>query len=190
MSSAHEAIAEHGALLAAVEGLLPRVEQAAERMIAAYRGAGRVLAFGNGGSAADAQHLAAELVGRFRRERDALSAVALTVDPSTVTSLGNDFTFTDVFARQVEAHARAGDLVVGFTTSGRSENVLRALRAARARKAGSVVFSGGDGGPAADEADLAIVVPSGSTPRVQEMHVLLLHLVVDRVDAWAAGVRP
>jgi D-sedoheptulose 7-phosphate isomerase len=111
--------------------------------------------------------------------------MALSVDPSVVTCIANDFSFEDVFARQVRAHARPGDVVVGYTTSGRSENVVRGLRAARDAGAAAVVFAGGDGMPAVEHADVALVVPSTSTARVQEMHVLLIHLVMEQVDAWA-----
>ena len=186
MASA-EALAEHSALLAELEELLPRVDEVARLIVDAYERGGRVIAFGNGGSAADAQHLAGELVGRFARKRRPLPALALSVDPSVVTCIANDYSFDDVFARQVEAHARRGDVAVGYTTSGRSENVVRALRAAREVGATSVVFAGRDGLPAAEHADLALVVPSDSTARVQEMHLLLMHLVIDQVDEWAAA---
>jgi D-sedoheptulose 7-phosphate isomerase len=184
--AASDAIAEHAALVAQIESLLPQVEAAARALISAYEQGGRVISFGNGGSAADAQHLTGELVGRFARERRPLAAVALSVDPSVVTCIANDYSFEDVFARQVEAHARPGDVAVAYTTSGRSENVVRGLRAARAAGATTVVFTGGDGTPAADHADVALVVRSGSTPRVQELHLLLMHLIVEEVDAWAA----
>ena len=183
-----EAIEEHRELLASVEQMLPLVDRAARLVTDAYAQDRRVIAFGNGGSAADAQHLVAELVGRFKRERRPLGAISLAADPSVVTCIANDYSFDDLFARQVEAHARAGDVAVGYTTSGRSENVIRALRAARTAGAATVLFTGGDdgGGPAVSEADVAFVVPSTSTARVQEMHVLLMHLVVEQVDAWAA----
>jgi D-sedoheptulose 7-phosphate isomerase len=181
-----DALTEHASLLARIEELVPRVEDAARLIVGAYERGGRVIAFGNGGSAADAQHLAGELVGRFKRERRPLAAIALSVDPSVVTCIANDYSFEDVFARQVEAHAQEGDVAVGYTTSGRSENVVRALRAARAAGASTVLFAGGDGGPAAADADVALVVPSESTARVQEMHLLLMHLIVEEVDAWAA----
>lgn len=185
--AAADALAEHAALVARLDGLLPRVEEAARMITDAYEREGRVIAFGNGGSAADAQHLAGELVGRFDRTRRPLPAMALSVDPSVVTCIANDFSFEDVFARQVQAHARPGDVAIGYTTSGRSENVVRGLRAGREAGAATVVFAGGDGMPAAEHADVALVVPSSSTARVQEMHLLLMHLVMDQVDAWAAG---
>lgn len=185
--SARTAIEEHLALVAKLDHVLPLVDEVARTIVAAYERDGRVYAFGNGGSAGDAQHLAGELVGRFKRERRPLAAASLAVDPSAVTCIANDYSFDDVFARQVEALARPGDVVVGYTTSGRSENVVRGLAAARRAGATTVLFSGGDGRPAADHADHALVVPSTSTARVQELHLLLMHLIVDRVDAWAAG---
>jgi len=186
---ARRQLAEHLALAADVERLLPVLDQVGDRLIAAFADGGRLYTFGNGGSAADAQHLAAELIGRYRRDRRPLPAVALTVDPAVVTCIGNDYAYEEVFARQVEALAGRGDVVVGFTTSGRSPNVVRGLAAGRSRGATTVLFGGGpdDGGPAAAEADLALVVPSATTARVQEMHLLLLHLLSERVDAWAAG---
>jgi len=161
------------------------------RLCNALADGGRLYTFGNGGSAADAQHLAAELIGHYKRDRRPLPAVALTVDPSVVTCIANDYAWEDVFARQIEALARPGDVVAAFTTSGTSENVVRGLAAARRAGATTVLFGGGaasaDGGPAAAQADLALVVPSATTARIQEMHVLLLHAVSEGVDAWAAG---
>jgi D-sedoheptulose 7-phosphate isomerase len=181
------ALEEHAALVEAARALLPDVDAAASRLVDVLEGGGRVLACGNGGSAADAQHLAAELLGRYRRERRPLPATALSVDPSVVTCIANDFSFDDVFARQVRALAGPGDALVAFTTSGRSANVVRALEAARELGAATILFAGGDGRPGVDHADVALLVPSSSTARVQELHLLLLHLVVEQVDAWAAG---
>jgi D-sedoheptulose 7-phosphate isomerase len=187
--AATDALAEHVALVGRIEALLPEVNEVARLLIGVYEDGGRLLTFGNGGSAADAQHLAAELVGRYDRERRPLAAVALSSDPSVVTCIANDFSFEDLFARQVQALARPGDMVIGFTTSGRSENVVRGLAAAREVGATSVVFAGGvgAGAPATEHTDHALVVPSSTTARVQEMHLLLLHLVIEQVDAWAAG---
>jgi D-sedoheptulose 7-phosphate isomerase len=178
------ALTEHLEVARRIEELLPQVDEVARRVIAAYSQGGRVFAFGNGGSAADAQHLAAELVGRYKRDRRSLPAVALTVDPSVVTAIGNDYSFDDLFARQVEGLVRAGDVVFGFSTTGRSTNVVRGLAAARAAGATTILFSGGDGDV---DADHALVVPSSTTARVQEMHLLLMHVLLDQVDAWAAG---
>jgi D-sedoheptulose 7-phosphate isomerase len=178
---------EHTAVTASVGRLLPTLAELSARLVSVFESGGRVYTFGNGGSAADAQHLAGELIGRYRRERRPLPAIALSVDPSVVSCIANDYSWDDVFARQVEALARPEDMVIGFTTSGRSPNVVRGLAAARARGATTVLFAGGDGGPAHGQADIGLVVESTVTARVQEMHLLLLHLLSDRVDAWAAG---
>lgn len=175
---------EHQAVVAAAAALLPSIDELAGLIIGAFQRGGRLITFGNGGSAADAQHFAGELVGRYRSTRRPLPALALNTDPSVVTSIANDFGFDDLFARQVEAHARPGDVVVGITTSGRSENVVRGLRAARRQGAAAVALTGADGGPAAEAAELAIRVPSLDTARIQETCVLLIHLVCDRIDAW------
>jgi D-sedoheptulose 7-phosphate isomerase len=180
------ALDEHGTLLASVAALLPTVDDVASRLIDVFASGGRLYTFGNGGSAADAQHLAAELIGRYLRDRRPLPAVALSVDPSVVSCIANDYAWDDVFARQVTALAGPGDMVIGFTTSGRSPNVVRGLEAARARGATTVLFTGGDGGAARGHADIALVVESPTTARVQEMHLLLLHALSERVDAWAA----
>lgn len=184
---ARTAIIEHVALAERLEELLTEIGEVAEATIAAYRANNRVYTFGNGGSAADSLHFAEELVARFDRERRPLAAQSLAADPTALTCIANDYEFDEVFARQVRAFVRAGDVVVGFTTSGRSPNVVRALAAARELGATTILFGGGEGGPAAEHADHALVVPSGSTARVQEMHVLLLHVVLDCVDSWAAG---
>lgn len=186
MSEAQRAIAEHLALAERVTELLPAVDEVVRTLVSCYERGGRVYTFGNGGSAADSLHLAEELVARFRRERGPLPAQSLAADPTALTCIGNDFEFAEVFARQVRAFARAGDVAVAFSTSGRSENVVRGLAAARDAGAATVLFAGGDGGPAAAHADHALLVPSESTARVQELHVLLLHLVLEEVDAWAA----
>jgi D-sedoheptulose 7-phosphate isomerase len=180
-------VADHLETARAVESLLPSVEDIGRQLCRAFENGNRAYTFGNGGSAADAQHLAAELIGRYRRERRPLPAVALTVDPSVVTCIGNDYTFDEVFARQVTALAGPGDVVVGFTTSGRSANVVKGLGAARTTGATTVLFAAGDGGEAVQYADLALLTPSMTTARTQEMHLFLLHLVSEWVDAWAAG---
>jgi D-sedoheptulose 7-phosphate isomerase len=183
----HRGLQEHVALAASVDRLLPALDDVSARLVDVFDAGGRLYTFGNGGSAADAQHLAGELIGRYRRERRPLPAVALSVDPSVISCIANDYAWDDVFARQVEALARPGDMVIGFTTSGRSANVVRGLAAARAGGATTVLFGGGEGGPALEHADHALVVESTVTARIQEMHLLLLHLLSDHVDAWAAG---
>jgi D-sedoheptulose 7-phosphate isomerase len=180
-------LAEHVALAEQLHGLLPAVDDAARAVVEAYARGGRVYTFGNGGSSTDAAHFAEELVGRFVRERRALPAQSLSVDASTLTCIANDYSYDEVFERQVRAFVRDGDVVIGFSTSGRSPNVVRGLAAARDLGATTVLFGGGSGGDASAHADVALVVPSGSTARVQEMHVLLLHLILEQVDAWAAA---
>ena len=180
---------DHRAVAADVDSLLPAARDLIARLCEAFEAGARVYTFGNGGSAADAQHFAAELIGRYLRERHPLPAVALTVDPSVVTCIANDYDFDQVFARQIEALALPGDVVIGFTTSGRSQNVTNGLAAAKRAGATTVLFGGGDGGPARDEADVALLVPSTVTARIQEMHLLFLHLISEGVDAWVAGER-
>ena len=147
---------------------------------------GRVLAFGNGGSAADAQHFAAELVGRFRGERPGLSAIALAADPSAVTALGNDMGFAAVFRRQVEAHGRPGDVALAISTSGRSPNVIEGLRAGRERGLVTVGLTGNGGGGVAGLVDHLIDVPDRDTQRIQEVHAMVLHLLCEVVEEAAS----
>jgi D-sedoheptulose 7-phosphate isomerase len=185
--AAESALADHRALLDRVEELFPVVERIAQRLIEAFQAGARVYTFGNGGSSADAQHFAEELLGRFKRDRRPLPAQSLSADASVLTCIANDYSFEEVFERQVRGFVRGGDVVIGFSTSGRSANVIRGLAAAQQLGATTVLFGGGEGTPASDHADHALVVPSGETARVQEMHVLLLHLILEQVDAWAAG---
>lgn len=187
MADLRQSIADHLAVAGAIEELLPQVEQIVATIIECYRQDGRVYTFGNGGSAADSMHFAEELVARFKRERRPLGAQSFAADTTVLTCVANDYEYDEVFARQVRAFARQGDVVIGFTTSGRSPNVARGLAAAREAGAKTVLFGGGTGTAAAEHADCALVVPSTSTARVQEMHVLLLHLVLDEVDEWAAS---
>jgi len=180
--AAHRRVAEE--MIAAFPAVL---EDVARRILACYRAGGKILVFGNGGSAADAQHFAAELVGRYKRERAALPAIALTTDTSILTAVANDYSYADVFARQVEAHARPGDVVIGISTSGNSENVLRALTVARRIGAMTVVLSGGSGGKLKDLADVSVIAPSSDTPRIQESHITAIHIVCDLVEGEMAG---
>ena len=163
------------------ENLQP-VADAAAAILAASRAGGKVLVFGNGGSAADAQHLATDLVGRFQRERRAVAAVPLTADGSLLTAVANDYAFDRVFVRQIEALGTRGDLAFGISTSGRSANVVEALRAARARGLRTIALTGNDGGPAGALADIHINVPDPSTARVQEAHRTLIHAICELVE--------
>ncbi|WP_329238254.1 SIS domain-containing protein [Actinoallomurus sp. NBC_01490] len=185
-----EHLEEHLAVIESVRGLVPAVEALGEEVSDRLQRGGVVYSFGNGGSAADAQHLAGELIGRYCRERRPLAAVALSTDPTVSTCIGNDYSFDDVFARQVTALAGPDDVVVGFTTSGRSPNVVAGLAAGRKAGALTVLLTGhadSGGGPAAEHADRVLAVASDRTARVQEAHVLLLHLLSEHIDRWAAA---
>jgi D-sedoheptulose 7-phosphate isomerase len=160
------------------DGLL----EVARRVAACVHAGGRVLTFGNGGSAAHAQHLAAELVGRFRRERSALSAVSLAADAAVLTALGNDMGFASVFGRQIEAHGRPGDVAFGITTSGRSPNVVEGLRAARSRGLVTVALTGNGGGDLPDLVDHLLDVPHSDTARIQEVHTVAVHVLCQIVE--------
>ena len=158
------------------------VLDAAAAISRAMRAGGKLLIFGNGGSAADAQHVAAELVGRFERERPAMAAVALTTDSSVLTSVANDYAFDRVFARQIEALGRKGDVALGISTSGGSPNVLAGLTTAQALGLETIALTGGDGGAVGRAAAIHVNVPSPSAARVQEVHRTLLHVVCDLVE--------
>lgn len=190
VTSASTGLREH---LAVAEALLDRADDVdlVAALLCERLASGHVVySFGNGGSAADAQHLTGELVGHYRLDRRPVAAVTLSTDPSVLTCIANDYGFDEVFARQVTALARPGDVVTAFTTSGGSPNVVRGLAAARDAGATTLLFAGGDGGAARVHADVVLLAPSTSTPRIQEMHTLMLHLISDTVDAWAAASSP
>jgi D-sedoheptulose 7-phosphate isomerase len=160
-----------------------RIAEAADLLVEVFRRGGKVLAFGNGGSAADAQHLAAELAGRFVRERPGLPALALGANSSDLTAIGNDYGFEQLFARLIQAHGRPGDAAVGISTSGNSANVNTAVKEARERGLRTVGLVGKGGGGLEGLVDVAIVVPSDSTPRVQECHIAVIHALCELVEA-------
>lgn len=185
---ARSQLAELSVLAARVsEELAAAIAQVAARATDVLRAGGKLMFCGNGGSAADAQHLAAEYVVRFSRTRPALSAVALTTDTSVLTATGNDFGFEAVFERQVAALGRPGDLLFLHSTSGDSENLVRAADSARAAGVGTVAFLARGGGRLRDRVDLAVVVPTSSTARAQEIHLALGHVVCDLVERSIAG---
>jgi D-sedoheptulose 7-phosphate isomerase len=155
---------------------------AADAMLEAFGRGAKVLIFGNGGSAADAQHFACELVGRFLRNRRALPAIALTPDTTTLTAIANDYGFDQVFVRQLEALGREGDIAVAISTSGASANVIAGLQYARSRGLKTIAFTGGSGGPVGAAADVHVNVPHDVTPRVQELHRTLIHAVCDVIE--------
>lgn len=178
---------EHAAVLAATETLLPKVEQVAQVLIECFRKDHRLYTMGNGGSAADALHFAEELLGRYRRDRRPLAAQSFVADPTGLTCISNDFGWPNVFARQVEGLVREGDVVVGISTSGNSENVLNAMKLARQKKAVTIALTGETGGKLASLADHLLNVPSTTTARIQEMHIFIIHLLCERIDDWVLG---
>jgi D-sedoheptulose 7-phosphate isomerase len=155
---------------------------AAQAIADALKAGHKLLVFGNGGSASDAQHVAAELVGRFQRERAAMAAIALTADTSVLTSVGNDYSFKQVFVRQVEALGRAGDVAMGMSTSGESPNVVAALQTAKARGLRTIALTGRDGGSVGRAAEIHVNVPDENTARVQEVHRTLLHVMCEVIE--------
>ena len=157
----------------------PEIARAAEWIAAAYRSGGKTLLFGNGGSASDAQHIAAELTGRLRRDRPALPAIALTANTSDLTAIGNDYGFERIFSRLIEAHGKEGDVAIAISTSGNSPNLLSAVDEARARRLRTIAFLGRGGGKLVDRVDLALVVPSDDTQRIQESHIALAHAIAE-----------
>jgi D-sedoheptulose 7-phosphate isomerase len=178
-----EIFADHSAVAARAARELPAMlERIVQAVHQCLRSGGKILACGNGGSASDAQHLVAELVGRYREERRALPALTLTADAATLTALGNDYGFERVFARQVEALARAGDLLMAISTSGNSPNVLQAVKAARGLGCTVVALTGTHGGQLAAETDLLIKAPSSTVARIQEVHALCIHVICERLD--------
>ncbi|HEY7803113.1 MAG TPA: phosphoheptose isomerase [Orrella sp.] len=170
--------------------LIPALDQAIALCHAAVTGKQRILACGNGGSASDAQHFVAELVGRFERERQPLAAVSLSTDTSILTAVGNDYGFDQVFSRQVQALGQPGDVLIGISTSGNSPNVLRAIEHAHAIGMQVIGLTGRDGGAMAKQltsADVLLCVPDPRTMRIQEMHILLLHLICEGIDTLLLG---
>lgn len=167
---------------ALIANLVPQIAKAARLIIDALKKGKKILLFGNGGSAADAQHIAAELVGRFARTRRPLPAIALTTNTSNLTAIGNDFGFEYVFSRQLEALANEGDVALGISTSGESPNILEAFRTARAKKVKTIALSGRGGGSLKKLADINITVPSESTPRIQEDHITIGHIICKLVE--------
>lgn len=163
------------------------VAQAALQIVRALRAGGKVLFFGNGGSAADAQHLAAEFTGRYLRERSALPALALHANTSALTAIGNDYGFDRVYARQIEALGKEGDVAVGISTSGNSPNVLRGLEVASSKSIYTVALTGGSGGKMKEVADCTICIPSEETPRIQECHILTGHIICEIVEEMLFG---
>lgn len=170
---------------AALKSMLPAIEAGGQTMIDCLRSDGKVLSCGNGGSAGDAQHFSAELLNRFEMERPPLAAIALTTDSSTLTSIANDYSYAEVFSKQVAALGRKGDVLLAISTSGNSGNVIKAIAAAHERGMTVVALTGRDGGVMKDlyaERDIEIRVPSERTARIQEVHLLVIHCLCDMID--------
>lgn len=165
-----------------MSSLVDSIQEAANLAITTLQNGGKILICGNGGSAADSQHIAAELTGRYKRERKGLSAIALTTDTSALTAIGNDYGYDFVFSRQFEALAKKGDLLWGISTSGNSINVLNAMRSAKEMECKILGFSGKDGGEMKKWCDLLLLSPSDDTPRIQEMHLLMAHIICDLIE--------
>jgi len=175
-------IAEHLKVAETMLSLTNKVEIAAQLCIDTLQEGGKLLIFGNGGSAADAQHIAAELVGRYKVNRKGLSALALTTDSSALTAIGNDFGYKSLFDRQVEALANKGDVLIGISTSGKSINVINALKLGSQLQCKTIGFSGNDGGQMNKICDVNLVIQSKDTPRIQEMHIVLGHTICHLID--------
>lgn len=186
----YKQLAEHVHVAEATAGLAEQVRSVGTLLCRTFAEGGTVYTLGNGGSAADAQHLTGEFIGHYKRDRRPLPSVSLSTDPSVFSCIANDYSYADVFSRQIEALVGPEDVVVAFSTSGRSANVVNALATASARGATTLLFGAGDGGPARAHADHALLVASTVTARIQEMHTLMLHIISEIVDEWAAGEEP
>jgi D-sedoheptulose 7-phosphate isomerase len=176
-------ILEHQQMFAQLGQLIPTISQVADAMRSSITNGGKILLMGNGGSAADSQHIAAEIVGRYKKERRGLAAIALTTDTSILTSVGNDYGYDYIFARQIEALCRPGDIVFGITTSGNSKNVVAAIEEANRLGAVTVGLTGGSGGKLNDLCRFNIIVPSSDTPRIQEAHIFIGHSLCEMLES-------
>ncbi len=169
------------------EELLDKIEQVSKLCVKLYKANKKTLLAGNGGSAADAQHIAAEMVGRYGFDRPSLPSLALTTDTSVLTAIGNDYGYEQVFSRQLESMGQEGDLFIGISTSGNSQNIINAFKSAKEKNIKSVALVGKDGGEMAKLADYAIIVPSDITPRIQESHILIGHILCDIIEKEIFG---
>ena len=180
-------INDHIRVANSLHNLTEEIIKSAILCIDSIKNGGKILLFGNGGSAADAQHIAAELVGRYKTSRKGLPAIALTTDSSALTSIGNDFGYEHIFDRQVEALANKGDVAIGISTSGKSINVINALKVASKLNCNTIGFSGHDGGEMNKICNINLSVPSEDTPRIQEMHILIGHTICHLIDQEFTG---
>jgi len=174
---------EHIELINQVLGSwVEKIKEIANLVIDCYRDNGKVILFGNGGSAADAQHIAAELVGKYKLERKSLPAIALTTNTSILTSIGNDYGFDVIFEKQIDGSVKKGDVVIGISTSGNSENVLRGILKAKKLGAKTIAFTGKSGGKLKNKVDILLNIPSDNTPRIQEAHITVAHIICGLVE--------
>ncbi len=169
------------------EELINKIAQVAKLCVELYRGDKKTILAGNGGSAADAQHIAAELVGRYGFDRPSIPSLALTTDTSSLTAIGNDYGYDKIFSRQLEGMGQEGDVFIGISTSGNSQNLVNAFKVAREKGIKTVALVGKDGGEMAKMADIALIVPSDSTPRIQESHILIGHILCDVIEKEIFG---
>lgn len=172
------------------ESLLNKIVDLAKSCVELYRGDKKTILAGNGGSAADAQHIAAELVGRYGFDRPSIPSLALTTDTSSLTAIGNDYGYEQIFSRQLEGMGQEGDIFIGISTSGNSLNIIKAFESAKKKKIMTVALTGRDGGEMAKMADISLIVPANSTPRIQESHILIGHILCDIIEkeTFANGV--
>lgn len=172
-----------------LHGKVSTLIKIAEAVIECLRKGGKVILFGNGGSASDCQHIAAEFVGRFKKERPALAAIALTTNTSIITAIANDYDYSVIFARQIEALGRKNDLAIGISTSGKAKNVVSAMRQAKKTGMKTVALTGGDGGELVKAADISLIVPSLNTPRIQEAHITIGHIICELAEQALAKIK-
>ena len=169
------------------EELLNKIQEVSKRCVELYKGSNKTILAGNGGSAADAQHIAAEMVGRYGFDRPSLPSLALTTDTSALTAIGNDYGYDQVFSRQLEGMGQDGDIFIGISTSGNSVNIIKAFQIAKKKNIFTVALVGRDGGEMAKIADISLIVPSDSTPRIQESHILIGHIICDIIEKEIFG---
>ena len=182
MDKLKKCLSEHIETAKKMQNLLPLINDAADICIEALKNGNKILLCGNGGSAADAQHIAAELSGRFKKERNALAGIALTTDTSALTAIGNDYGFEYVFSRQLEAIGSKGDVLIAISTSGNSVNVINAIKSAKNIGIKIITLSGKNGGEMKNLGDVNIIIPSNNTPRIQEMHIMVGHMICEMID--------
>ena len=173
---------ESSSVIESSQFLSEDIENTVNIISSSFRKGKKLVIFGNGGSAADAQHIAAELIGRFQMKRDSLPAIALTTDSSILTSIGNDFSFNDIFSRQVEGLVNSGDVVLGISTSGNSINIINGLKSAKSKNAKTISILGNNGGKIKNFSDVSIIVNSSSTPRIQEVHRIIYHIICEHIE--------